>query len=161
MSKNSGEIRDKIALVLRIVAIVLYIFAIVSFVLGFVHIVDESMLNFGDDIYDLDRFDERFDGFGEILNSSMSYMFNAFVCMICGSVLLILSNSHKFRAKRDRLEERQVLEQIQNKEKEYKTNETQQKNYKIVCAYCGTELDEEDKKCPNCGASKKIQKKLN
>ena len=29
---------------------------------------------------------------------------------------------------------------------------------KVYCAYCGTELDENTKKCPHCGANKKIEK---
>lgn len=27
---------------------------------------------------------------------------------------------------------------------------------KIFCAYCGSELEETDKRCPNCGSSKKV-----
>ena len=36
--------------------------------------------------------------------------------------------------------------------------EEQEDKTKVYCAYCGTELDENVKKCPHCGANKKIEK---
>ena len=36
--------------------------------------------------------------------------------------------------------------------------EEQEDKTKVYCAYCGTELDENTKKCPHCGANKKIEK---
>ena len=36
--------------------------------------------------------------------------------------------------------------------------EEQEDKTKVYCAYCGTELDDNTKKCPHCGANKKIEK---
>lgn len=36
--------------------------------------------------------------------------------------------------------------------------EEKKETKKIFCAYCGSELDINDKKCPNCGSTKKVQR---
>ena len=156
-SAKSNDIRDKIALVLRIVAFVLYAFAIILFIVGFINAFGD-IAGFDGHDFVLDDFNENIVGFGSIINKIVSYIATAFTCSVCGSILLIISNSLKFKVKKDLIESKNnnATESLNDG----KPNDEKSKKYRIICAYCGSELDLDDKKCPNCGASKKIQKKI-
>lgn len=156
-SAKSNDIRDRIALVLRIVAFVLYAFAVILFIVGFINAFGD-IAGFGGNDFELDDFNENIVGFGSIINKIVSYIATAFTCSVCGSILLIISNSLKFKVKKDMIESKNnnVTESLNDS----KPNDEKSKKYRIICAYCGSELDLDDKKCPNCGASKKIQKKI-
>lgn len=157
-SAKSNDIRDKIALVLRIVAFVLYAFAVILFIVGFINAFGD-IAGFGGNDFELDDFNENIVGFGSIINKIVSYIATAFTCSVCGSILLIISNSLKFKVKKDLIESKNnnVTESLNDSKI---IDDEKSKKYRIICAYCGSELDLDDKKCPNCGASKKIQKKI-
>lgn len=155
---KSNDIRDKIALVLRIIAFVLYAFAVILFIVGFINSFGD-INGFGGDDFELDDFNENIVGFGSIINKIVSYIATAFTCSVCGSILLIISNSLKFKVKKDLIESKNnnATESLNDSKI---IDDEKSKKYRIICAYCGSELDIDDKKCPNCGASKKIQKKI-
>lgn len=155
---KSNDIRDKIALVLRIIAFVLYAFAVILFIVGFINAFGD-IAGFGGSDFELDDFNENIVGFGSIINKIVSYIATAFTCSVCGSILLIISNSLKFKVKKDLIESKNnnTTESLNDGKI---IDDEKSKKYRIICAYCGSELDSDDKKCPNCGASKKIQKKI-
>ncbi len=155
---KSNDIRDKIALVLRIIAFVLYAFAVILFIVGFINAFGD-IAGFDGNDFELDDFNENIVGFGSIINKIVSYIATAFTCSVCGSILLIISNSLKFKVKKDLIESKNsnVTESLNDSKI---IDDEKSKKYRIICAYCGSELDLDDKKCPNCGASKKIQKKI-
>ena len=156
---KSNDIRDKIALVLRIIAFVLYAFAVILFIVGFINSFGD-INDFGGDDFELDDFNENIVGFGSIINKIVSYIATAFTCSVCGSILLIISNSLKFKVKKDMIESKKNNNNEEDLLNDSKIDDEKSKKYRVICAYCGSELDIDDKKCPNCGASKKIQKKI-
>ncbi len=142
---------------LVIVALVLYVFAVVFLIFavnelrnylagtssGFFSQVGNNEFEF--------IFNFSFDGYTIAIN----YFIDSAVFFIWGTVLLIIHRISR-KKKIKPTEEEYILDDIEavseNIEKSFVNNE------RIYCAYCDSELGVNDRKCPHCGASKKVRK---
>lgn len=86
------------------------------------------------------------------LTMAINYFVDAAVFFIWGTVLLILSRVFKKRKKKQTEEEFILDEEVVGDNDKFLPNE------KVYCAYCDSELSVNDRKCPNCGATKKVKK---
>lgn len=184
---TNNENTEKNYKYLKVIAIILYIVAAALFIAGVCSIVGYalevvtgtqnalSMKNFFDFegfvVYEDDL--EHVDISGMI--SGISLIVFGSVCIVVASVLMRMyhkktiietssvkddnnlfdsvkkSIADQLKAASEKLNPSQTSTD-ENKEKSEKPKQ------KIFCAYCGSELDENDKKCPSCGASKKFRK---
>lgn len=140
---------------LRKVAIFLYLLALISLIVGICkmasHFSSVTERMFEDDFEEFDNFFS--DG---KLQSAISSFFSAFVLFIWGSVFMFISNSKFIKQQIEKKQEEQRKAEEAKKQESSEIKEVPKKRY--FCAYCDNELDENDKKCPYCGAAKKIQK---
>lgn len=86
------------------------------------------------------------------LMMAINYFVDASVFFIWGTVLLILSRMFKKKKKKVTEEEFILDEEVVSDNDRFLPNE------KVYCAYCDSELKVSDRKCPNCGAAKKVKK---
>lgn len=129
---------------LIVIAIILYVIAIFSVVIGFNDVFDSSVVeqsgSYREVEYRLDLDDT-------------SYFTNAAVFFVWGTVLLMISRKVKSNNQNTNIDESaETMRMPQGIE--------EKPDERIYCAYCDNELDDYNKKCPYCGASRKIRKKL-
>ena len=158
MVKKVNKQEKKKVSFLAIVAVVLYFFAAGFIFLGVVKFRDYlsaspmGILTLGRGsttiVISIMGYTFTFNG----LTMAINYFVDAAVFFIWGSVLLILSRMFKKRKKKQTEEEYILEEEVVNDNDRFLPNE------KVYCAYCDSELGVNDRKCPNCGAAKKIKK---
>ena len=157
MVKKVEKKEKKKAPFLVIVAIALYIFALVFLSLGIIRFRDymsgntTGLLSQSIDAHfeiNFMNFHFSFDG----LTMAINYFVDAAVFFIWGTVLVIISGAFKKKVKKPTEEEFLLDEEVVGNNERFLPNE------KLYCAYCDTELGMNDRKCPNCGAAKKIKK---
>lgn len=153
--EKSKEKKEKNKSFLRKVAFFLYLLAFISLIVGICKMASHFS-SVTERMFDYDDFEEFDDFFSDgKLQSAISSFFSAFVLFIWGSVFMFISNSKLIKQKLEKKQEEQ--KQAEEKEQELpQVKEVPKKRY--FCAYCDNELDENDRKCPYCGSSKKIQK---
>jgi len=144
MSEVKKKKKFKIDFLMQ-VSIVLFIMGLVCFILGVVYafkIMSDNTLKM---VYD--DFEDMF-VMSDFQQVTMCF-FTGFVFLVWSCVLFIISRISKAK-KQHELEEKQsetivpVIQEVQKKV--------------IVCAYCDSELDERERKCSHCGATKKVLK---
>lgn len=159
---------------LKIIALILYFFALAAVIIGVVLTIERAIDAVGGyqnllppdiDIDDMPKLNinSMFTGFGFILGG--------IVIFIVASIFMGIYRKKNAPPKKEEesgdffdMVTKSITEQLKNvteklegsdsKDKEEETKPKQ----KIYCAYCGSELSEEDKKCPSCGSSKKFRK---
>lgn len=153
--KNGKSLLKKIAIFLYILAficLIVGIFQIASHVTTETKHVFESI----EDFDDFDNFDDYTFSASKI-ESAISSIFSAVVLFVWGSVFMVISNSKQLKQKIEQKRAEQE-EQFRMRQEAQQQEIKQEPKKRYFCAYCDNELDENDKKCPYCGASKKIQK---
>lgn len=172
MSKNSNE--KKSCTFLKVLAIILILVGIALFVVGIIQTIQfaiDSAKNYSvlpsdpDDFFDDDN--PIFGGKSGTMNlagylGAIKYAAIGIVCIIVGMVFMLIyrrkNRSNVFSGyEMPQTAPMAPLAQEETAPVEEPIVPAKGKS-KIFCAYCGCELDEGDKKCPNCGASKKFKK---
>ena len=164
--------------IIFVLALICYLAAIALSLYGIVVVISANMgsgsMNFG---YKLDEINEFME---DLIDDDipMSYRGVMFIMIavaltVLGTILMVVYKklSLKYKNRTQTVEKESWFEindtdvpqgtpqedspvvAIEQPEEENKSN------VKIYCAYCGEELDAKDKRCPNCGATKKIKKK--
>ena len=168
--KANGWIKILLAL-----GIILYILAMAAAIFGIFSIVWAQLgagkLFSGFDPENIEEIMEEL--FGEDVSIAYGGMFMvgiALVLTVIGTVFIItykqLAVKQKKQEEEDSLNEvlDQLIEETSSTEEasvvEIEQPEEEVVTEHIFCAYCGEELDPKDKRCPNCGATKKIKKKV-
>ncbi len=130
---------------LKKIAMLLYILAFISLIAG----IFQMSSHFSSST-DLLLTDGR-------LQSVISSFFSVFVLFIWGSVFMFIANSKLLKQK---IEQKRVEqeEQLRMRQQTQNLGIKQEQKKRYFCVYCDNELNENDRKCPYCGASKKIQK---
>ncbi len=156
MVKKVNKQEKKQISFLVVVAIALYLFAIVFIVLGIMKLREYissvpiglfAQKSSSTIIISIMGYTFTFNG----LTMAINYFVDAAVFFIWGTILLILSRMFKNKKKKQTEEEFILDEEVINDNDKFLPNE------KVYCAYCGSELNINDRKCPNCGANKKIK----
>lgn len=159
--------KSKNSKVYKIIAIILYVIAGAFFVVGLVfalralsNIMPNLSLNLPTDVmssssqgveYSISDF-----GFTYFMIAlGLAFVATMFLCL---SKRQVLSKSKKSYNVSDFDKPVDVMKYAEKPQPQPYNEETKEEIKKIYCAYCGTELDPTDKKCPNCGSSKKVQK---
>lgn len=173
------------AIIFYVIAVALIIYGIFSIV-GYAYtIVSDSQSNWfvENNFFNPDDFADKFEDGLEHLNISgmikgFEFIIGGVVCIVVGSILIKNYNKKTYKAQQKVEEEDAVnfidtvrvtiSEQLKkasekispavDQKTETEEKEEKKPKQKIYCAYCGSELDENDKKCPSCGASKKFRK---
>ena len=147
----NGKVKQKRKMsFLTKLSILLFLVGLACFVLGIVYafdiVADNTMKMVGDDFDDLFKLSD----FQQV---AMCF-FTGFVFMVWAGVLLVISRvSHMKKLRESQEQEHQSKIQVIKQ----KIQESQQQKT-IICAYCDSELEPKDRKCPHCGSSKKIVK---
>ncbi len=167
------------AIIFYVIALILIVYGIFS-IIGYAYtIVSNSQNNWfvENNFFDPDDFVDKFEDGMDHLNISgmikgFEFILGGVVCIVIASLFLRSYNKKtkpKIVEKEDETENLfdtikiTISEQLKSASEKLNPDgaEKQKKEkpkQKIYCAYCGSELDEQDKKCPGCGASKKFRK---
>ncbi len=185
-SNNSGD-KNKYTW-MKVISIILYVIATIILIVGVVSIIEYAMFivtGNADNMHFNGFFDDEFfmEFEGDIMSPDIAGMASGIkfivIAVILFAVATILMTVYRKRT-RD-LSPKQSDENLFDSVKQSITvsiksvadkvsktmseslgetdnKEEKKPKQKIFCAYCGSELDENDKKCPSCGASKKFRK---
>lgn len=158
--------------VLLVLGIMFYIAAVVIAVFGIMVLAKANLgtelVHFGHDFDYEDILEEIFDEKVSVSQAGIILIMFALVLTVLGTVLIIVYKH--FAVKQSKKSEEVYFDDVLDEMKEVSDNENQpivisqpEENVPkehIFCAYCGMELEATDKRCPNCGATKKIKKKV-
>lgn len=141
---NKGNIFKIIGIIFYVVAFVMLVFGIFQFVMGGIK-----------GIRDISPFDMAF-SFEVMFSSFLGLFVQAVVFFFIGSVFLSIGKAINKRESLEIHDDSDSSNDLFVNLKSFQEKEPKQKH--VFCAYCGNELDQNQKKCPYCGASKKISK---
>ncbi len=157
--------------VLRIISTILYIMAFASFVIGIIKLIVTGTSTVFNGVNSFMEDEEMFEeNIMPSFSGVFSYFLTAIMLAVWGTVLLIIARVIDKRTFVDSTKSfiddsiEKVADSISKLHNRINGqnpdgNSDQRPKLKVYCAYCGNELDEDERKCPYCGASKKIQKK--
>lgn len=163
---------------LKVIAEILYVIAGIIFALAMINLVINLVNGAVDIVPDFDDPDPTFEGFGffgEVIGSFRSFVTCIILCVVATILMIIYRNKNRNITFEEKNEDdspvskyktmfKDIVDVVKDKVKDATGSPIEEKKEEkvhIFCAYCGSELDENDKKCPSCGASKKIRKKPN
>lgn len=177
MVSQSDKIADnkpkKQFVALKAIANILYVISAIILVYSVINIIINVMdgINFSPN-FDPDNFDMPSGGMNvanAIFNGARTIIISVVLFIIATVLMTIYRKKNKNTIIEETTESpatkyKKMFRDIVNvvtDATDSDNNQEQKKEEKvhIFCAYCGSELDEKDRKCPSCGASKKIRKK--
>lgn len=162
---------EKQSKALKIIAVILYIAAAVFMVIGIV-VAIRTMLggefHFSLKIPDrIDPDDDLFENKPKISDFGFMYFEIALFIAIVATVFLVISKKIKSSATVTKVfsdSDYNLYTEGSDKPSQTPVEDTApveekvEEKKRIFCAYCGSELEESDKRCPNCGSSKKVKR---
>lgn len=147
---------------------IFYIMAFVFLLIGIFRLIFLGISEIGkvEHIFDDDFGYNSMSSYSYTIQSFFSCFFKAFIFFFIGTIFKSIAKSIDSKKVNDikttiTTAIDKVSDSISKKIEESESDsnsESKVKKEKVYCAYCSNELDENDKKCPYCGASKKIRK---
>jgi hypothetical protein len=157
---------NKVCSFLKIISTILYIAAFVSFVVGVIKIIvfaTSKVDIFYDDLNYFYENESTYQSSSVSISELISCFVNAVVLAVWGTAIRFIANAvkNKSAATSSKNMIKTISEKIMEtavKQSEIETKVETKKKSRFICAYCGNEINEDDRKCPCCGANKKIKK---
>ena len=119
--------------------------------------ISSGVFSLFDTFSNLKKSTQDFDGITAMANrwqGAILLIFSGFVCVVWAVLILNVSRMSK-SISNQKNQEKHLLTSVDNVSEKAESQEKET----VYCVYCETELLENERECPNCGASKKKSRK--
>ena len=154
--ENSKTQKKEYFVVLKIIAIIFFVVAVLQCVLAFI-----KLFNFISgqalDMFAPANEDVFYESYSTVEGIVKNFV-SAAMFMLWGGVLMFIYHTKRVKEKQEAEMKNASQMRVDNKNGNNEQVQLLENAARVYCAYCSNELSENDRKCPHCGASKKIRK---
>ena len=164
METNEIEVKknkNSKSVVFKSIGGILYLVAFIMLVIGICKLIFEGVnqMQHMQELFSSDEFEIESDSYNFILGNLMGYFMRAIAFFVIGSIFTSIGKAIDAKEIQNKMNSKEYMPETGSENNDVQ-QKPEKKLEKVYCAYCGCELDVNQRKCPYCGASKKVQKKI-